>query len=428
VSYASRLLIVLATCAVALPWAAGDAQASPSVRFGVQDDAWLLYGSGTLESRISELDRLGVGIVRFTVRWDQVAKTRPATPRSHRDAAYDWSSADPVLEGLRRHGIAVVVTLYGTPRWANGGRTPNWVPTAGASFANFAHATASRYPWIRSWTIWNEPNQPRWFRPSSARLYVERLLNPAYAQIRATIRGSRVGGGMTSPRGGLSGISPVAWMRAMGVAKARLDAYAHHPYPTRPQLETPWGPGCAHCSSITMADLERLRREVRRNFGPKRIWLTEYGYQTNPPDRILGVSPALQARYVTSASRRAYLAPEVDMLIFFLVVDDSDSDGWQSGFFTAAGVEKPAHAAFRMPITQVARQGSRVILWGQIRGPSGAQSFRIRRFRNGNWAWVGGVHKTNAGGYYSVSVPALPGSVVRVWSPRVGFSLAVRTQ
>ena len=54
--------------------------------------------------------------------------------------------------------------------------------------------------------------------------------------------------------------------------------------PGRPQRETPWGPECVNCKTITMADLERLEREVVRAFGHKPIWLTEYGYQTNPPD------------------------------------------------------------------------------------------------------------------------------------------------
>ena len=76
----------------------------------------------------------------------------------------------------------------------------------------------------------------------------------------------------------------------MDAAGARLDAYAHHPYPLT-RLETPWTGACGHCETITMASLERLLREVSRAFGAqKRIWLTEYGYQTNPPDRALGVS------------------------------------------------------------------------------------------------------------------------------------------
>jgi hypothetical protein len=365
--------------------------------------------------------------VRYTIRWDQVARSRPRSARNPGDAAYDWSSVDLVLRGLRRHGISVLVTLYGTPGWANAGDTTNTAPTNGATFGDFAHAAARRYSWIRSWTIWNEPNQPRWLRGTSARTYVKRLLNPAYAQIHGVLPRASVGGGMTSPRAGASGVSPVAWMRGMRAAGARLDAYAHHPYPGRPQVETPWGPRCSTCSSITMADLERLRRHVRANFGSKRIWLTEYGYQTNPPDDLLGVSPAKQAAYVSSAIRRAHQAPDVDILIFYLVRDDAAAEGWQSGFFTASGKEKPSHAAFRMPLTQVARSGSRVTFWGRISGAAGASSYRIRVTENGRTSWIGGARRTDANGYFRVTITARRGSVVRAWTPGGGYSLAIRS-
>jgi hypothetical protein len=51
------------------------------------------------------------------------------------------------------------------------------------------------------------------------------------------------------------------------------------------------------------------RGYVCRAFGRKRIWLTEYGYQTNPPDGYLGVSAALQARYLADAAYRACATP-----------------------------------------------------------------------------------------------------------------------
>ena len=41
-------------------------------------------------------------------------------------------------------------------------------------------------------------------------------------------------------------------------AGARLDAYAHNPYPLDPKRETPLRGGCARCTTITMATLGRL--------------------------------------------------------------------------------------------------------------------------------------------------------------------------
>src|SRR5262249_45122110 len=96
---------------------AGATHSRHDVAFGVADDAWLAHGPGTLESRLNVLSKLGPDVVRFTVRWDRVASTRPANPRDPGDPAYDWSEFDAVLRGLRRHGIGAVVTLYGTPGW-----------------------------------------------------------------------------------------------------------------------------------------------------------------------------------------------------------------------------------------------------------------------------------------------------------------------
>ena len=406
---------------------ANPAHAAPGALSGVQDDSWLAHGPGTLESRLDELDRLGVDVVRFTVRWDAIARVRPLDARDPFDPAYSWRSADAVLRGLRRHGVQPLVTLYGTPGWANGRRGPNWAPTSSRAFADFARAAATRYSWVRLWAIWNEPNRPQWLQPATATTYVRKLLNPAYAQIHAVIPSARVGGGMSAPRAGTGGVSPVAWIKAMGSLGARLDAYAHHPYPGHPQVETPWGPGCRTCTTIAMADLERLVSLVHKNLGRKRIWLTEFGYQTNPPDIFLGVSPTKQAEYVASASRRVALAPFVDMLIFFLVRDDAAAEGWQSGFTTANGVKKPAHTAFRFSLVKTSRSGGLVGLWGQIRPGTGPQRYRLRIRRGGAWSWLGGVRVTDANGVLAPRVPVPAGSLVQLYSveDRAG-GLAVR--
>jgi hypothetical protein len=409
--------VLLSGSAVAL--APVPAAASSSVLFGIQDDAWLLYGRGSIDDRLALLDRLGVDIVRFTIRWDQVAPRRPTNPRDHRSAGYDWRTVDPALLGLRRGGIEAVVTLLGAPGWANGGRPFSSAPTGARSFGDFAHAVATRYPWVRRWTIWNEPNQARWLQPTSAKVYVDRLLNPAYAELHAVVRGALVAGGVSAPRAGSGGgFSPVAWLRALHRAGARLDAYAHHPYPVRPQSETPWQGGCPHCATITMAELGRLLREVRRTFGALPIWLTEYAYQTNPPDSALGVSPGAQARHVASAARRVYTAPQVEMLIHFLVRDETRAEGWQSGLFTVRGFVKPAYWAFRMPVTQARRRGSRVEVWGQIRPRSGRQPYRLELYESGRWLRLGGLRWTDARGVFELTFRARPGAILYVWSPR----------
>ncbi|HEU0304096.1 MAG TPA: hypothetical protein VFR32_05905 [Gaiellaceae bacterium] len=428
-----RAVLAAAVALAATGLHSQTAAGATGAKFGIHDDAWLLSGPGTLSSRLRELDRIGTDIVRFTLRWDQIAREEPLSPRDPSDDAYRWRGADAVLTGLNRRGIPAVVTLVGTPGWANGGLASNFAPTSGKAFADFAHAAALRFPFVRHWTIWNEPNQQRWLRPASPQLYVQRLLNPAYGAIKAANSHALIGGGVTAPRGNAGGVSPLAWISGMARAGAKLDAYAHHPYPLQPQTETPWTGGCQHCQTISMASLERLTTAVRRALGPKRIWLTEYGYQTNPPDDWLGVAPALQALYVAEAASRVWNAPYVDMLINFLyqddVADNGFSSGWQSGFKTASGVAKPSLRAFMLPLARASRRGEQTTLWGQVRPRSGPQLYRLQEQRAGVWEWLGGERVTQKDGSFKVTVKAGRDTRLRIWSPRdamYGLTLRVR--
>ncbi len=397
-----------------------SAEASKRIRYGIQDDAWLAFGPGSLEERLEVLGDLGVELVRFNLLWHKIAQEKPTRAKDPSDPAYDWGAADAVLKGLRDHGITPVVAILGAPRWANGDRPRNFAPRGPVPIRNFAYAAASRYPWVRHWLVWNEPNQRKWLRPTSPRTYVRKLLNPAYAGILAANPRAQIAGGVTAPRGGRGGVSPVDWIRGMARAGARLDAYAHHPYPLRPRLETPSSGGCGHCRTITMATLERLIREVKRGFGNARIWLTEYGYQTNPPDPLLGVSLKLQARYVADAALRARQAPRVEMLIHFLYRDEPNLGRWQSGLVDVEGAAKPAHDAFKVPLAQVSRSGKQTVLWGQLRPGEGRKPYRLQQLRRRKWRWVGGVELTSKRGFITRVVRAGPGATFRLWMPELG--------
>ena len=357
----SRTLAPLALVAFLFALLAPPADAASSVRFGIQDDAWLTHGPGTLDERLDRLEQLGVDVVRFNLHWDRIEAVRGKP---------NWRESDLVLMGLRERRIGAVVGLVGSPRWANGGRTPNFAPGA-TSFASFARTAATRYRWVGQWLIWNEPNQARWLRPTSPAVYVRQLLNPAYAAIHAVIPAAKVAGGVTAPRAGTGGVSPVDWIR--GMRGARLDAYAHHPYPSTTR-ETPFAGGCGHCETITMATLERLLTEVGRAFGPKRIWLTEYAYQTG----TYGVTQQRQAELIGQAALRVHKAPRVDMLIHYLVKDEPATARFQSGLYKVSGAPKLAALAFPLPIAQAGRSGGKLVLWGQVRPRTGAQTFRIQ--------------------------------------------------
>src|SRR4051794_41745772 len=90
---------VLCTCSVA--------QASPFVRYGVQDDAWLSYGPGTLSDRLDRLDALGVDVVRVTIDWRGGGK---------RQGAAEWPRYHAPLKGRHARGLPPRVPPSGAPR------------------------------------------------------------------------------------------------------------------------------------------------------------------------------------------------------------------------------------------------------------------------------------------------------------------------
>jgi hypothetical protein len=403
--------------ALALLAASASAGASVGAKYGIQDDAWLMYGPGTLPARVSTLRGLGAGLVRFTLRWDAVAPAKPANGRDPEDPAYRWGVYGDVLDQLHASGIPALVTIYGSPRWSNGGGGANVLPSTG--IADFAYAAAVRFPWIRLWTVWNEPNTRTFSLPVSPADYVRKVLNPAYAALHEASSANLVAGGVTSPRKTTSGMAPLDFMRGMRAAHARLDAYAQNPYGVG-RGETPAKGSCSSC--FTMATLSTIRREVTRNFGSKPLWLTEYGYQTNPPDRILGVSQSLQAAYLGQAALKVWRQRGVTMLIQFLVRDEPAVGGWQSGLFTAGGRPKLAYHAFALPLAQVSRSGSRAVLWGEVRPGSGARHYVLQRSAGGTWRAVGGTRTTTRTGAFMASVALARGTRVRLYAPALGWS------
>ena len=98
---------------------------------------------------------------------------------------------------------------------------------------------------------------------------------------------------------------------------------------------------------MTLANLSVLTKLLGKYYGNKKLWITEYGYQTRPPDRLFGVSWIRQAKYLTQAYKLARKNPRVTMMLWFLLRDEGRLGGWQSGLFTAGGKKKPAYNAFR---------------------------------------------------------------------------------
>ena len=169
-----RLVIALSvvalavTAAIATPASSFAAQRmwvgfhdDPSFRWSSQRQALVEKSAGT-----------NATIMRLLVQWNVVAKAKPANGADPFDVAYNFDDIDEAVRAAQESDQEVILTISGTPSWANGGKAPNVMPTRLADFTNFARAIASRYsgrfmgyPFVRFWAIWNEPNLQQFLSP-----------------------------------------------------------------------------------------------------------------------------------------------------------------------------------------------------------------------------------------------------------------------
>ncbi len=324
------------------------------------EDEAVVYGD---PSRAAEIAALGADTLRLIVRPGQ-------------DPA-------PVVAAAEAAGLHVMLVPTGRARRPS--------PRA---YGRMVRRLGERFPTVRRWGLWNEPNQPRWLWPQyvrredrqvlvSARRY-RRLARAGIAALRATGHaGDVILLGETAPIGHTSGppadrlTAPEPFLRALlgRGPRLRVTGYAHHPY-TNGAAASPrqrlLGPGQISIGNAGV--LKRLlARGARRGAIPRRlpIWYTEFGYQSNPPDRRLGVPYARQAEYLNQSDAIAAADPRIAAVAQYLLVDDRDVFGFQSGLRRHGSLKrKPAYAAYRLPLW-VQRRGRRVAAYGQVRPASG---------------------------------------------------------
>jgi hypothetical protein len=442
-----RLLFICLTLIALAP--ASPAAAGPLV--GMADDRILLAGGPAADAAVAAWAARGVDVVRIFAQWDKVSPS-PSARKQPTGRPYDFSRIDAAVDRVRAAGMEPMLTLTGPgPVWgmqdpSRGSRRYRPSP---ASYAEFADAAAAHFAGrVHSYILWNEPNLAYFLAPQSRctkagcapvspHLYRD-LVNAAAPAIRTVDPSATVLIGALAPRGSSfrganAGLRPLAFLRALGCVDTRFrrlrsgscahfkpvqaTALAYHPHsitysPTRPFP----APDDANLASLPRveATLDRLRRAGRLRVGAG-IWLDEYGYQTNPPDRYLGVSAATQDRWLQEGAYRASRDPRVKLLAQYVWVDEPSghgaaSSGWQSGLLFAGGRAKPALAHFPVPFYLDAPRST---LWGQVR-PGGAHPVLVQRRAPGAHAWttVASV-TTDARGYWSLRMRLTRGAAYR---------------
>jgi len=320
-------------------------------------------------------------------------------------------------------------------------------------------------PRVSMFSIWNEPSQPGWLRPQAAgrrpaspHIY-RGLLDAGWSGLQDSGHGGdTILIGELAPRGTrrlTSGpMTPLLFLRELycvdrrlrpfrgGAARARgcpsgaagrarfrsqhpalFDApgFAHHPY----ALEVAPSSVDLIRDQVTIASLGRLTRtldRLQRRYGSRRrmpVWLTEYGYQTNPPDpTIVGQRWSSQAAYINEADHIAYRNRRVRSVAQFLLVDDQPNrdvprsnirywgSTFQSGLVTIAGRRKPSFRSYQRPVDaspKRVRRGRTVRVFGQLRPAANGSlvraSLQFRRTGSRRWRTLRRVSSRSARNY-----------------------------
>ncbi len=355
-----KLLAALAAALVAA-LTGSSLQAARDMPVGFYDEAQTLFSPDD-PTGFDTLSELGAEVLRLNVYWNRIATRRPKKAANPNDPAYDWSLYDTAVERARDRGIKLLFSIIATPGWANGGKGARYAPKKLSDLQKFATAAAKRYPYVRQWMAWNEPNAPNFLRPQSVKrkgqwefrspkIYAA-ICNAVVKGVNVARKRNVVACGVTNPRGKTKAngkrdaVSPILFLEEMKRYGAKPEAVAHHTYPWHPSI-TPTQKVRSK-SAVTVGNINVLINTVNRLWGRKMpIWITEHGYQTDPPDPTFGVSLQAQATYLTQSVNILRKNSRISMFLWFLIKDEEDVGRWQSGVIAADGTRKPSFAAFQ---------------------------------------------------------------------------------
>jgi hypothetical protein len=459
-----RACLAAVLAALALPALVGQAKAAVGMEIGMEDER-LLLRSGRAAEVIADWKALGIETVRVQAGWYAISpgqrrlrKPRRFNANNPLDRRYRWSVLDRAVNLIRDAGMKPMLTVTGpAPYWATQNprrRQGQWLPKS-RDFGQFARAVARRYGHlVDRYLIWNEPNQPGWLLPQrdcrgrgrravctprSPHVY-RNLYSAARRAIRSADRKAEIVFGELAPvgddpvRSHWRPMAPLPFLRALACVNdryrrlkpgpckrfrpLRADAFGYHPHGKKQAPDQP----NPDRQEAQLADLDRLFRTLdrltraRRFVAPRSthrrfdVHMTEFGFQTNPPDRAAGISLARQASYVQQAAYILWRRPRVRSLTHYQWEDEvvtrdgpkSGYGGWQSGLHFYNGRSKPVMGVFAAPLVYDRRRAQ---LWGQVR-PGTAPQVALEERNPGTITWrpVEQV-TTDAHGYFTSDYP-----------------------
>jgi hypothetical protein len=247
-------------------------------------------------------------------------------------------------------------------------------------------------PRVTRYQAGNEPNlatylTPQWNgdTPEAARIY-RQLLTRFYAAVKGADQQNLVITAGTAPYGDEPGgrrIRPLTFLRELLClngsslaeagceARVPFDVLAHHPINAGSPFESADDP-----ADVTTSDIGQVRKVLRKAertgtvlpAGRHPIWVTEFWWESNPPDSQYGISEKKHARY-TAEALYLFWKQRVPLALGLQLVDSpidtaAPGNSFQTGLFFVDGRAKDALSAFRFPIVAV-RDRRTTKVWGR---------------------------------------------------------------
>jgi Cellulase (glycosyl hydrolase family 5) len=378
----TRLGLVALVALLALPAAA--VRAANHMPIGFYDDASFRWSPDRMQN-VQESAAAGASVIHTTASWAQIAPKRPARASNGNDRAYRLADLDELVANASTVGMRVMIDITGTPKWANGGQSPNHMPKRLSDLTTFARMLADRYDGhhglgnVRLWSVWNEPNLQLFLTPQFSSIKTvtavkvvkgkrvkfkkttfkivgpanyAKLYRAAYAGIKAGNNLAQVAIGETSNlgrdkpisiKGQSQSVAPGTFARLLAQQKGlKFTAWATHPYTTFPSASPLQK---VRYPNVTLSQLPTFEANLRKFFHRRvPVWITEYAHQTKPENRS-GITYAKQAAYARQALSIARKDPNVQMFVWF-TFRDSAGNAWKSGLERSNGRHKPSYAAF----------------------------------------------------------------------------------
>jgi phage tail protein X len=286
-----------------LPAAAQEAQPGPAADPAIVLDAdraglkgmvghwWYVqrYGDALLDQYV----RLGVTNVRLAVNWRDIEELT--------EGERSYAVLDPIMDAFADRGIEVVPVVAAIPVWASLNPTECAADTKMcslnitklAAFQSTMTDLVARYPEVRRWEFWNEPEMWAGLRRASD---FEPWYRAFYTAAKSVDPQLVVAVGTLSGWDFVSKLSP----------DLPMDAVSMHPY-----AGGDWG--------LDTSAIERLHDGLLARGVNVPIWLTEYGWAQ-------WMDPPRRARTLKKVFEWMQARPYIQLADYHMLLDSEEAE------------------------------------------------------------------------------------------------------